>query len=69
LQCAEDIIAPLEVGEYVHRHIPHSTLQLMKATGHCPHMSHPEETIRLILEYLAFDSDELASGRISESNG
>jgi len=53
LQCAEDIIAPNEVGEYVHRELPGSTLRLMQATGHCPHMSAPEETIALIREYLS----------------
>jgi sigma-B regulation protein RsbQ len=53
LQCAEDMIAPDEVGEYVHRQLPGSTLRRMEATGHCPHMSHPEETIRAIREYLA----------------
>ena len=52
LQCSDDMIAPLEVGEYVHRHLPDSTLRVMNATGHCPHMSHPEETIQLIKEYL-----------------
>ncbi|HYY59197.1 MAG TPA: alpha/beta hydrolase [Pyrinomonadaceae bacterium] len=53
MQCSEDAIAPLEVGDYVHRHLPESTLRVMKATGHCPHMSHPEETIQVIKEYLA----------------
>lgn len=53
MQCSEDAIAPLEVGEYLGRHLPHSTLRVMKATGHCPHMSHPEETTQLIKEYLA----------------
>ncbi|MEW5930978.1 MAG: alpha/beta hydrolase [Gemmatimonadota bacterium] len=52
LQCSEDMIAPVEVGEYLHRRIPGSTLRMMAATGHCPHMSHPEETIRAIREYL-----------------
>ena len=52
LQCSEDIIAPLAVGEYVHRHMPGSTLRIMQATGHCPHMSAPEETIALMREYL-----------------
>jgi sigma-B regulation protein RsbQ len=52
LQCAEDAIAPVEVGHYLSRHIPGSTLRLMKATGHCPHMSHPEETITAMKEYL-----------------
>jgi sigma-B regulation protein RsbQ len=53
LQCSEDAIAPPEVGEYMHRHLNRSTFRVMEATGHCPHMSHPEETIRLIKEYLA----------------
>ncbi|MBN8207710.1 alpha/beta hydrolase [Bacillus sp. NTK071] len=52
LQCAEDIIAPVAVGEYLHQHLPSSTFKQMKATGHCPHMSFPEETAQLIREYL-----------------
>jgi sigma-B regulation protein RsbQ len=52
LQCSDDIIAPAQVGEYVHRHTPGSTLRVMRATGHCPHMSHPEETIELIRAWL-----------------
>ncbi|MDI2589664.1 alpha/beta hydrolase [Psychrobacillus sp. NEAU-3TGS] len=52
LQCSEDVIAPIEVGNYMNRHLPKNTLCFMEATGHCPHMSHPEETIRLIREYL-----------------
>ena len=52
LQCSDDMIAPLEVGEYVHRQLPGSTLRVLEATGHCPHMSHPEETIQAIREYL-----------------
>ena len=56
LQCSEDAIAPTEVGEYTHRHLVGSTLRVMEATGHCPHLSHPDETIRLIKEYLAAPS-------------
>jgi sigma-B regulation protein RsbQ len=52
LQCSDDIIAPLQVGDYLSRNLPNSTLRVMKATGHCPHMSHPEETIALIKDYL-----------------
>ena len=52
LQCSEDIIAPYEVGEYLSRTLPNSTFKLLKATGHCPHMSEPEETIASIYEYL-----------------
>jgi sigma-B regulation protein RsbQ len=53
LQCSEDIIAPLEVGEFLQKNLANSTLAVMKATGHCPHMSAPEETISLIKQYLA----------------
>lgn len=53
LQCSEDIIAPTEVGEYVAHNLQNSTLRIMKATGHCPHLSHPDETISMIKEYLA----------------
>lgn len=53
MQCAEDIIAPQAVGEYVHRSLAGSAFRQMQATGHCPHMSHPEETIAVIREYLA----------------
>ncbi|HEX5727414.1 MAG TPA: alpha/beta hydrolase [Longimicrobiaceae bacterium] len=52
LQCSDDSLAPLAVGEYLHRELPRSTLRVMGATGHCPHMSHPEETVRLMREYL-----------------
>jgi sigma-B regulation protein RsbQ len=53
LQCAQDVIAPQCVGEYVHRHLPNSRLKLIQATGHCPHLSAPEETVAAIKEYLA----------------
>jgi sigma-B regulation protein RsbQ len=52
LQCSEDVIAPREVGEYTHRNLAGSAFRIMSATGHCPHMSHPEETIQAIQEYL-----------------
>jgi sigma-B regulation protein RsbQ len=52
LQCSDDMVAPVEVGEYLHRELPGSTLRVMEATGHCPHMSHPEETIQLMKEFL-----------------
>jgi len=52
MQCSEDIIAPNAVGEYLERNIPNSTLRVMKATGHCPHMSAPGETIEIMKAYL-----------------
>jgi sigma-B regulation protein RsbQ len=53
LQCSEDVIAPQAVGEFVHRQMPRSELVLMKATGHCPNLSHPQETVAAIESFLA----------------
>lgn len=52
LQCSEDIIAPIQVGEFVHQNVKDSTLVFMKATGHCPNLSAPEETIAAIRSFV-----------------
>ncbi len=52
LQCSEDVIAPRSVGEYVHRQIAGSELVHLAATGHCPNLSAPEETIAAIQGFL-----------------
>jgi sigma-B regulation protein RsbQ len=52
LQCSEDIIAPIEVGEYVARQIPGSELVYLKATGHCPNLSAPAEVVTAIRAFL-----------------
>ena len=52
LQCSSDVIAPVEVGHYMHNQIPDSKLVVMKATGHCPNLSAPEETISAISNFL-----------------
>ncbi|HZA97658.1 MAG TPA: alpha/beta hydrolase [Gemmatimonadales bacterium] len=53
LQCSEDAIAPQSVGEYVHANLVASELMLLKATGHCPNLSAPEETIAAMKAYLS----------------
>ena len=52
MQCSDDMIAPTAVGDYLSRVLRGSTLRQLRATGHCPHMSHPEETIAVMREYL-----------------
>jgi sigma-B regulation protein RsbQ len=52
LQCSDDVIAPHVVGEYVARHIPGSQLVMMKATGHCPNLSAPDETVEAIRGFI-----------------
>ncbi|MFF6827395.1 alpha/beta fold hydrolase [Streptomyces longwoodensis] len=53
LECTQDVIAPREVGAFVHRSIPGSTLVTLEATGHCPHLSAPEATNAAIRSFLA----------------
>ncbi|MGY3551480.1 sigma-B regulation protein RsbQ [Bradyrhizobium sp. USDA 4472] len=45
LQCSEDIIASEAVGEFVNRNIPNSRMIVLKATGHCPNLSAPDEVV------------------------
>ncbi|RKQ87479.1 sigma-B regulation protein RsbQ [Solirubrobacter pauli] len=52
LQCSDDVIAPTPVGDYVHAQIPGSVLVRMAATGHCPNLSAPQETIDAIRAFL-----------------
>ena len=52
LQCSEDIIAPETVGLYLQKHIKNNKFVHLKATGHCPHMSAPAETIAAMEEWL-----------------
>ena len=53
VQCTADVLAPLAVGDYLHAEMPGSTLSVLSATGHCPHMSEPSDTIAAIKAWLA----------------
>jgi sigma-B regulation protein RsbQ len=53
LQCSDDLLAPREVGNWLHRHLPVSTLRIVQNVGHCPHMSAPTESSRAIDAFLA----------------
>jgi sigma-B regulation protein RsbQ len=55
LQCTDDLIAPTAVGAYVRDAIPGSDMALLAATGHCPQLSAPDETIRAISAFLRKD--------------
>jgi sigma-B regulation protein RsbQ len=48
LQCANDAIAPEPVGRYVDASLPDSRLVMLEASGHCPNLSAPEETVAAI---------------------
>ncbi|MCW7536690.1 alpha/beta hydrolase [Aquabacterium sp. A7-Y] len=52
LQCSDDLIAPLCVGEYMHRMIPNSTLKIIENVGHCPHLSEPSASSEAMNDFL-----------------
>jgi sigma-B regulation protein RsbQ len=55
LQCRDDVIAPMSVGEYVAGTIPGATLVVLDATGHCPNLSHPDQTVAAIARFVGAD--------------
>ncbi|MCA8831146.1 alpha/beta fold hydrolase [Hymenobacter pini] len=52
VQCAQDSVAPPEVGRYLHAHLPYSTLHILNTTGHYPHLNAPVATIASLESYL-----------------
>jgi sigma-B regulation protein RsbQ len=52
LQSQDDAVAPVEVGEWVAGRVKGSSLVQLGASGHCPHVSAPEETARAIRAWL-----------------
>ena len=52
LQCSEDVIAPVAVGEFVHKQMRNSKLVILKATGHCPNLSAPDEVIAAMRDFV-----------------
>jgi sigma-B regulation protein RsbQ len=52
IQCHPDMIAPLQVGKYVHKKMQNGSLTQLDASGHCPHLTAPEQTIEAIKTYL-----------------
>ena len=53
VQCRDDVIAPVEVGQYVHEHLAGSELVLLDVTGHCPNLSAPDQLTAAMTRYLA----------------
>ncbi len=53
LQCSNDAIAPAFVGDYVARTMPNCRLAILRATGHCPHQSAPDEVAAHMRAFLA----------------
>lgn len=52
LQCSDDLIAPVEVGQYMHQRLKNSNMTILKASGHCPNLSAPDVTIAAMKDFL-----------------
>lgn len=53
MQCRDDIVAPLEVGDYMHAKLPNSVLKVLDTHGHYPQLSHPGPVTAAIRDYLS----------------
>jgi sigma-B regulation protein RsbQ len=52
LQAAEDNIVPEVVGEFMQESIPRCELVRLRATGHFPHLSAPQQVVQALRELL-----------------
>lgn len=52
LQHANDALAPLAVGAYLHTHLRGSSLQVLAVAGHCSHMTHPALVVDAIRGFM-----------------
>jgi len=53
VQCMDDVMAPETAGQYIHQNTPKNTYLELNTSGHCPHISAPEEVIKAIKDYIA----------------
>ena len=53
VQCNDDLIAPVAVGEYLHRELSNSMLSVIENVGHCPHLSAPGSSTAAMDAFLA----------------
>jgi sigma-B regulation protein RsbQ len=52
LQTRDDAAVPLEAAEFLHRAIAGSTLRVIDAEGHLPHMSAPERVLEALKDFV-----------------
>ena len=53
LQCNDDFIAPMSVGQFMQHALPRGRLEVIQNVGHCPHLSAPSACTRAIDDFLA----------------
>jgi sigma-B regulation protein RsbQ len=52
VQSAEDSVAPMSAGTYVRDAIPGAAFEVLATRGHCPQLTAPAETVRVLQEFL-----------------
>lgn len=52
IQCRNDLLAPVSVGTWLVENMQNGQLDIIDATGHCPHLSDPESTVQSIRNFL-----------------
>lgn len=62
MQCTRDTLAPASVGHYLQAHWPQLQVAQLEATGHCPHMSAPQESTKVLRAFLDAQAPPLAEG-------
>lgn len=55
VQCRNDIMSPLQVGDYLHAHLDNNDLRVLDAEGHFPHLTDPLQVIDAIKHFLTKD--------------
>lgn len=52
IQCHPDVIAPVKVGQYVSEKVQNGSYLQLEVTGHCPHLTAPDQTIEALKSYI-----------------
>ncbi len=53
LQSSDDLIAPLQVGQFMHEKMPGSILRVINNVGHCPHLSAATASYQAMDQFLS----------------
>lgn len=59
VQTAHDVAVPLAAAEFLVRHTPSTGMHLLRASGHLPHITHPDLVTPVILDVLRRNSAPL----------
>ena len=52
LHCDDDALVPMAVADWMKERMPEATLKILQATGHCPHMTVPDEVADAMHGYI-----------------